>query len=57
MAIHADLSNEEDVQGMFRRVIEAYGSVGNPGDVGKVGVWLASDAADHLTGATLEMGG
>lgn len=46
MATHAELTSEEDVQGPFPRAIEADGSVGDPDDLGKVGMWLASDAAD-----------
>ena len=34
-----------------------YGRVGDPDDVGKVAVWLASDAADYLTGVTLYVDG
>ncbi len=34
-----------------------YGRIGEPDDIGNVAVWLASDAADYLTGATLFVDG
>lgn len=34
-----------------------YGRVGRPEDVARVAVWLASDQADYLTGATLTVDG
>ena len=30
-----------------------YGRIGQPEDIGKVGVWLASDDSDYLTGTTI----
>ena len=30
-----------------------YGRIGEPGDIGKVAVWLASDESDYLTGTTI----
>ena len=30
-----------------------YGRVGDPGDIGEVAAWLASDESDYLTGTTL----
>lgn len=30
-----------------------YGRIGNPEDIGKVAVWLASDESDYLTGTTI----
>ena len=34
-----------------------YGRVGEPGDIAKAAVWLASDASDYLTGITLYVDG
>lgn len=34
-----------------------YGRVGDPPDIGTVAVWLASDAADYVTGATIYVDG
>lgn len=34
-----------------------YGRIGEPEDIGNVAVWLASDEADYLTGATLFVDG
>lgn len=34
-----------------------YGRIGEPADVGRVAVWLASDEADYLTGTTLYVDG
>jgi glucose 1-dehydrogenase len=34
-----------------------YGRIGEPEDVAKAIVWLASDAADYVTGATLFIDG
>ncbi|HZE22024.1 MAG TPA: SDR family oxidoreductase, partial [Desulfobaccales bacterium] len=34
-----------------------YGRIGEPEDIGPVAVWLASDAADYLTGTTLYVDG
>jgi glucose 1-dehydrogenase len=34
-----------------------YGRIGEPEDIGQVAVWLASDAADYLTGTTLYVDG
>ncbi len=34
-----------------------YGRVGEPEDIGKAAVWLASDASDYVTGATLFVDG
>jgi glucose 1-dehydrogenase len=34
-----------------------YGRVGDPEDIGKVAVWLASDASDYLTGTTVYVDG
>lgn len=34
-----------------------YGRVGVPDDIGKAAVWLASDASDYVTGATLYVDG
>lgn len=34
-----------------------YDRVGNPSDIGRVAVWLASDEADYITGATIYVDG
>jgi glucose 1-dehydrogenase len=34
-----------------------YGRIGEPDDIAKAAVWLASDAADYVTGATLFVDG
>jgi glucose 1-dehydrogenase len=34
-----------------------YGRVGEPSDIGKAAVWLASDESDYVTGATLFVDG
>ena len=34
-----------------------YGRIGDPGDVARVAVWLASDEADYITGTTVFMDG
>lgn len=34
-----------------------YKRIGEPADIGRAAVWLASDAADYVTGATLYVDG
>src|SRR6185503_15063504 len=34
-----------------------YGRIGEPEDIGRTAVWLASDAADYVTGATIFVDG
>ena len=34
-----------------------YGRIGEPEDVGRTAVWLASDEADYVTGATIFVDG
>lgn len=34
-----------------------YGRMGEPSDIGKAAVWLASDESDYITGATLYVDG
>jgi len=34
-----------------------YGRIGEPDDIGKAAVWLASDESDYVTGATLFVDG
>jgi glucose 1-dehydrogenase len=34
-----------------------YKRIGEPDDIGRVAVWLASDYADYITGATLFVDG
>ncbi len=34
-----------------------YGRIGQPEDVGRAAVWLASDASDYVTGTTLFVDG
>jgi glucose 1-dehydrogenase len=34
-----------------------YGRVGDPADIARAAVWLASDASDYMTGATLYVDG
>jgi glucose 1-dehydrogenase len=34
-----------------------YGRIGDPGDIGRAVAWLASDAADYITGTSLVVDG
>ncbi|MBV9017806.1 MAG: SDR family oxidoreductase, partial [Alphaproteobacteria bacterium] len=34
-----------------------YGRIGEPEDIARIAVWLASDEADYVTGATLFVDG
>jgi glucose 1-dehydrogenase len=34
-----------------------YGRIGEPEDIGRAAVWLASDQADYITGTTLFVDG
>ncbi|MBA2350779.1 MAG: SDR family oxidoreductase [Burkholderiales bacterium] len=48
-----------DTEAERRRLLELipYGRIGEPIDIGRAAVWLASDASDYMTGATLYMDG
>jgi glucose 1-dehydrogenase len=35
------------------RALTTYGRIGEPEDIGRTAVWLASDEADYVTGATI----
>lgn len=45
----------EEVEALLNLI--PYGRVGEPEDIGKAAVWLASDASDYVTGATLYVDG
>jgi len=59
-AIKTDINREawetEDARKGLLRLIP-YGRVGEPEDVGKVAVWLASDESDYVVGATIFVDG
>ena len=46
---------EAAMQGLLKLV--PYGRIGEPDDIGKAAVWLASDESDYVTGATLFVDG
>lgn len=54
--INADARDTpEEVNSMLTLI--PYGRIGEPGDVGKLAVWLVSDEADYITGATIYIDG
>lgn len=59
-AIKTDINREawesEDARGDLLRLIP-YGRVGEPEDVAKVAVWLASDQSDYVVGSTVFVDG
>ena len=59
-AIRTNINDESmDTRDEERELLKLipYGRVGEPPDVGRVVAWLASDAADYLTGATIVVDG
>ena len=46
---------EAAMQGLLK--LMPYGRIGEPDDIGKAAVWLASDESDYVTGATLFVDG
>lgn len=48
-------ASEEKISELLQLI--PYGRIGEPEDVGRVIVWLASDASDYVTGATLFIDG
>ena len=55
-AINKESWETEEAYGELLELIP-YKRIGEPEDVARVGVWLASDAADYLTGATIYVDG
>jgi glucose 1-dehydrogenase len=59
-AIKTDINREawesEDAERQLLKLIP-YGRVGEPEDVGRVAVWLASDEADYVVGTTIVVDG
>jgi glucose 1-dehydrogenase len=51
----ADWSDSEKARKLLRLI--PYGRIGEPEDVAKAAVWLASDEADYVTGATVYVDG
>jgi glucose 1-dehydrogenase len=47
--------SEAAMQGLLK--LMPYGRIGEPDDIGKAAVWLASDESDYVTGATLFVDG
>ena len=47
--------NEEGQKGMLSLI--PYGRIGEPEDIAKVAVWLATDEADYITGTTIYVDG
>lgn len=54
--INADAWDSDDALAKLLRLIP-YGRIGEPDDVARAAVWLASDAADYVTGTTLFVDG
>lgn len=54
--INRDAWSTPEAKGRLLRLIP-YGRIGTPGDVAEAVVWLASDAARYVTGATLVVDG
>ncbi|MCC9166613.1 SDR family oxidoreductase [Pontibacter harenae] len=50
-----DWESEEGKQKMLSQI--PYGRIGEPEDIAKVAVWLATDEADYVTGATIYVDG
>src|SRR5204862_29438 len=57
VALAADVSQEDQVVAMFRTLAQGFGRIGEPEDIGRTAVWLASDEADYVTGATFFVDG
>ena len=54
--INRDAWDTPDAEGRLLKLIP-YGRVGDPIDIGKVAVWLASDESDYVTGQTMFVDG
>lgn len=54
--INRDVWQDEDSRAALLTLIP-YGRIGEPGDVGAAVAWLASDAADYITGHTMVIDG
>lgn len=50
------ISNADEAERELCRLIP-YGRIGEPADIGKAAVWLASDESDYLTGASIFVDG
>jgi glucose 1-dehydrogenase len=55
-AINKDAWESEEARNKLLKLIP-YGRVGEPGDIGKAAVWLASDESDYVVGTTLFIDG
>jgi glucose 1-dehydrogenase len=55
-AINAPAWNTPEAHGQLRSLVP-YGRIGEVEDIAQAAVWLASDAADYMTGATLTIDG
>ncbi len=54
--INTSAWNTEDAKQNLLKLIP-YGRIGEPQDIGKLAVWLASDDSDYITGATIFIDG
>jgi glucose 1-dehydrogenase len=54
--INRDAWETEEAEAALLKVIP-YGRVGDPADVAQAALWLASDASDYVTGASLLVDG
>lgn len=57
LALRADISKEDQVQAMFRTMLVPYKRIGEPDEIGRAVVWLASDESDYVNGITLFVDG
>lgn len=55
-AINKDAWDSEDARQRLLKLIP-YGRIGEPQDIGKAAVWLASDESDYVVGTTLFVDG
>lgn len=50
-----EMQNQEDIEKILTLI--PYNRIGEPADIGKLAVWLASDESDYITGATIYIDG